>query len=240
MKRVITGELLDTDSGTPAEIAASLGDLQRINRWLGGIATSASLIRSVARQIDVSSLSLIEVAAGSGYVPQVACERLQKHGLHVRVTLLDRSASHLRGGMRAVAGDALALPFRNASFDLVSCNLFAHHLNPGEFVRFVDEALRVCRVALLINDLVRHPSHLTLVYAGLPFYRSRLTRHDAPASVRQAYTPEEMRSMLGRSRASRAEVHRHYLFRMGWIVWKSNAEILRDRKANQAAEALVM
>ena len=55
-----------------------------------------------------------------------------------------------------MAGDALALPFRDASFDLVSCNLFAHHLSPQELVRFVDEALRVCRVAVLINDLVRH------------------------------------------------------------------------------------
>ena len=33
-------------------------------------------------------------------------------------------------------------------------------------MQFVDEALRVCRVAVLINDLVRHPLHLSLVYAG--------------------------------------------------------------------------
>ena len=56
----------------------------------------------------------------------------------------------------------------------------------------MNEGLRVCRVAVLINDLVRDGLHLSLVYAGLPLYRSRLTRHDAPASVRQAYTPAEM------------------------------------------------
>jgi hypothetical protein len=58
------------------------------------------------------------------------------------------------------------------------------------------------------------------VYAGLPLYRSRLTRHDAPASVRQAYTPEEMQVLLEQTRASRTEIHRHYLFRMGVIAWK--------------------
>ena len=98
---------------------------------------------------------------------------------------------------RAVAGDALALPFRGASFDLLSSTLFAHHLSPQELVQFVNEALRVCRVAVLINDLVRHPLHMSLVYAGMPLYRSRLTRHDAPASVRQAYTVEEMQSLAG-------------------------------------------
>jgi hypothetical protein len=58
------------------------------------------------------------------------------------------------------------------------------------------------------------------VYAGYPLYRSRLTRHDGPASVRQAYTAEEMRNMLAESRAARVEVSLHYLFRMGVIAWK--------------------
>ena len=231
MKRVATPELLDTDSGTPAEVAGSLSDLRQINRLFGGVATTQDMVLRVARKLNSSSLSLLDVAAGSGYVPEVASQWLHNHGLQLEVTLLDRAASHLtnenrgnesRGnGNRAVVADALALPFRDASFDLVSCNLFAHHLGPQEVVQFVDEALRVCRVAVLINDLVRHPLHLTLVYAALPLYRSRLTRHDAPASVRQAYTPEEMRMLVVQTRAARIEIHRHFLFRMGVIVWKS-------------------
>jgi hypothetical protein len=102
----------------------------------------------------------------------------------------------------------------------VSCGLFAHHLSPEELVQFVNESLRVCRRAVLINDLIRHPLHMAMVYAGWPLYRSRLTRHDAPASVRQAYTIPEMREMLCATTASRVDVTRHYLFRMGVIVWK--------------------
>jgi methyltransferase family protein len=220
MKRVVTAELLDTDSGTPAEVAASLGDLRRFNRWFGGISPTEEMIRRVVRESTASPLSLLEVAAGSGYVPETVRERLQSHGLELQVTLLDRAPSHMNGGNRAVAGDALALPFRDASFDLVSCTLFAHHLSPDELVNFVNEGLRVCRTAVLINDLVRRSLHLSLVYAGLPLYRSRITRHDAPASVRQAYTPDEMQALLKRTRAARTEVHRHYLFRMGVIAWK--------------------
>jgi hypothetical protein len=221
MKRVVTAELLDTDCGTPAEVAASLGDLRRFNRWLGGIATTEEMIRRVAREINASTVSLLEVAAGSGYVPETVRERLHRQGLKLQVTLLDRAPSHMNGSHRAVAGDALALPFQDASFDLVSCTLFAHHLSPDQLVQFVNEGLRVCRTALLINDLVRRSLHLSLVYAGLPLYRSRITRHDAPASVRQAYTPDEMQALLKRTRASRTEIHRYYLFRMGVIAWKS-------------------
>jgi hypothetical protein len=220
MKRVVIPELLDTDSGTPAEIVASLSDLRRINRWLGGIAATEGMVGRVAREIHSSSLSLLEVAAGSGYVSEIARQRLGSRGLRLDVTVLDRVPSHLSNGNRAVVGNALALPFRDASFDLLCCNLFAHHLSPQELQQFVDDALRVCRIAVLIDDIVRHPLHLALVYAGLPLYRSRMTRHDAPASVRQAYTPDEMRILLAQTKAARVEIHCHYLFRMGVTAWK--------------------
>ena len=70
MKRIPTRELLDTDSGTPAEIAASLADLRRVNRWFGGVSTTQWMIELVSEAIGKSSLSLLEVAAGSGDVPR--------------------------------------------------------------------------------------------------------------------------------------------------------------------------
>jgi len=220
MKRVVIPELLDTDSGSSAEIAAALSDLNRINRWFGGVSTTTSMIRRVAQRLGARSLSMLEVAAGTGYVPERARQKLVHRGIKLEVTLLDRTPSHLVNGHRAVAGDVLALPFHDASFDLVASVIFLHHLSPGQVIQSVNEALRVCRTAVLINDLVRDPVHLALVYAGLPLFRSRLTHHDAPASVRQAYTSAEMRELLKRTSATRVEIHRHYLFRMGVIIWK--------------------
>jgi len=65
MKRVAIAELLDSDSGTPAEIATALADLRRINRWFGGIGTTQLMIEHVARELGASSFSWLEVAAGS-------------------------------------------------------------------------------------------------------------------------------------------------------------------------------
>jgi hypothetical protein len=73
----------------------------------------------------------------------------------------------------------------------------------------------------LINDIVRHPVHLALVYAGMPSFRSRLTRNDAVVSVRRAFTPGEMAALLKKTSAARIEIQRQYLFRMGVIVWKN-------------------
>jgi ubiquinone/menaquinone biosynthesis C-methylase UbiE len=221
MQRVMIPELLDTDSGTSAEIAASLVDLRNINRWFGGVGTTRWMLRRVANRLGVSSLSMLEVAAGSSHVPEACRQSLGRSGLKLDVTLLDRAPSHLQNGARAVAADARALPFQDSSFDVVSSTLFAHHLAPQDLIVFFREARRVCRRAVLINDLIRHPLHLALVYAGLPLFRSRLTWHDAPASVRQAYTPEEIRSSLAQSAVGQVEIYRRYLFRMGVIAWKN-------------------
>jgi ubiquinone/menaquinone biosynthesis C-methylase UbiE len=220
MKRVVTPELLDTDSGTPTEVRDSLADLRLVNRWFGGAATTEWMVERVVRQLNARSLSLLEIGAGSGDVPEIVRRRLERRGVRLEVTLLDRVASHLNGSRRAVVGDALSLPFADSSFDVISCGLFAHHLSPEELVRFANEALRVCRRAVLINDLIRHPLHLALIGAGYPLYRSRLTRHDAPASVRQAYTLREMRDLLEKTNAGEVEIHRHYLFRMAVTAWK--------------------
>jgi hypothetical protein len=179
------------------------------------------LIESVARCTGAKALSLLEVAAGDGFVPKRVTSELAANGLTLRTTLLDRSLSHLpKNGDPEIVGDALNLPFAECSYDVVGCSLFVHHLSPEQVVQFARESLRVSRICLVINDLVRHPLHLALAYAGTPLYRSRLTRHDAPASVKQAYTIEEMRRLLFEAGAARVEIEKHFFFRMGVIAWK--------------------
>jgi hypothetical protein len=225
MRRRPTLELLDSDSGTPDEVAETLLDLRWFNRWFGGLATSRSLIESVSRATGQKRFSILEVASGDGFVLQTLRREFEHSSIRLDVTLLDRVVSHLprNGSMAKLAGDAFHLPFRDSSFDLVSSSLFVHHLAPQEVVAFATEALRVCRVAVLAHDLIRHPLHLALAYAGTPLYRSRITRNDAPASVWQSYTVEEMRSCFHTDHAVRIEIQRHFLFRMGVIAWK-NAE----------------
>ena len=228
MQRVDTPELLDSGSCSRDEVRASLRDLGRINRWFGGVATAQALIERVARATGARHFSLLEVAAGFGEVPRIAARKLARRGITLEITLLDRAESHLlRANHHSLVGNALALPFRERAFDLVSCNLFAHHLAPTDLGCFAREALRVSRCAVLINDLVRHPLHLALVYAGFPLMRSQISRSDGVASVRRAYVPAEIRQVLLSAfrddPALRVEVFRHFLFRMGVIIWKESA-----------------
>ena len=220
MKRVVIPELLDTDAGTQQEIEGSLADLRMINRNFGGVRTMTCLLRTVAHKKNLKTISWLDVAGASGDVALLSQQRLQREGISAEPTLLDSNITHLNHQLPAVCGDALALPFADNSFDAVGCSLFVHHLEPGQVIAFTREALRAARYAVLINDLIRSPLHLALIYAGFPLYRSRLTRHDAPASVMRAYTLHEMKNMLLEAGAVNVETESYFLKRMGVIAWK--------------------
>ncbi len=232
MHRTVIPELLDSDAGTPREIEDSLADLRMINRYFGGRHTMAQLLRRVAAQRRISTISWLDVAGGRGDLAALVRGSVKKDGIEVQSVLLDRAPRHMApaGGPRngpeinghfpRVAGDALALPFQANSFDVVGSCLFVHHLEPQQVIEFVNEGLRVARHAVLINDLVRHPVHLGLAYAGYALYRSRLTRHDSVASVRRAYTVKEIKSMLEQTQAHAVDALQFFHFRMGVIVWK--------------------
>ena len=225
MKRVVTPELLDTDAGAPEEVEGSLQDLRWFNRYFGGVTTTTHLLAGVAERTRLRKIGYLDIGSATGYGPAAAGQALAKRGVALETTLLDRAISHfaLNGEpptAAAVGGDALQLPFADGSFDVAGSSLFVHHLEPAEVVRFLNEALRVCIHAVITNDLRRSFLHLMAARAGAPVYRSRITRFDAVASVRRAYTPAEMGAMLEQTNAARFEMSEHYFYRMGVVAWK--------------------
>jgi len=247
MRRIDRPEILDSDACSAEEVKAALAIIGSVNRRFGGVETSQKLVEHVVRDTGLARLSMLEVASGSGELPEIVRHNLAQRGIALDITLLDAAQAHLPRGNNAVVANALHLPFSNDCFDLVSCNLFAHHLNPEQLRQFVDEAWRVCRHAVLINDLVRHPLHLALVYASFPLMRSsRVAWLDGLTSVRRAYTPLEIREII-HSRIpisdGQIRIFRHYLFRMGIMVWKPKlsgfpnnpGQILADSEKAQGA-----
>ncbi len=216
-------EWLDEDLGSPAEVAAALASIEFVNRWFGGERVHRRLLAEAAggrRELEV-----LEVAAGRATSLASAGLWLGRQGVTLRATLLDRQASHLPSGWpeslpatRLVEGNALAIPLPDKSVDVVSCCLFLHHLGPAEAAVFLAQAARVARVAVVVNDLERTRVHYALARLFSLSDRSRLSRHDGPVSVRQAYSRGELLAMLN-AVGVRAVVRRRFLCRLAGIVW---------------------
>jgi ubiquinone/menaquinone biosynthesis C-methylase UbiE len=215
MRRELVAELLDTDAGSADEVRASLRDLDGINRWFGGVRTTARMLRRVAKDYSSKRLSVLDVAAASSRVVELAEEHA---GVDVDVTRLDRAASHFEG-RAGVVGDALRLPFQDGAFDLVHSCLFLHHLRAPEAALFLQDSLRVARIAVLVNDLRRSQLHWLSVKAASPVLFSRITQHDAPASVKRAYIRGELVE-IAETTGARWEMRNSFFFRFAMILWK--------------------
>jgi ubiquinone/menaquinone biosynthesis C-methylase UbiE len=230
MERVVEQEWLDSDRGTRAEIDAALRSVSRVNQRYGGVRLHARLLRralaGAERSSPVGRPRILEVASGRADVLRRA---LVATGITAEVTLLDRSQCHLPHDgewspplprPHLLTGDALALPLEDKSVDVVACCLFLHHLEPAEILRFLEQACRVARIAVLINDLERTRVHYWLARLNGWMDPSRISRHDGPASVRRAYTYGELRQLLGKT-GRPFELQRAFLYRLGGVLWCS-------------------
>lgn len=229
MRRVTTEELLDDDRGTPQEIAQSFDDLWRINRWLGGLSNCLQMIRRVFERTGASTARILDVGAGDSRMAQRLRDELSRRGIQAQFFALDRRLTHLRNGhsnsrtVPAVAADVFNLPFGENSFDVVMCNLFLHHFSGQSALNLLRRMAEVARHAVIVNDLERNLLPYLFIRAALPLARSRITRFDGPASVRQAYTRGELRQLAESAGFRNFEVERMGAYRLGMTIWKGDA-----------------
>jgi ubiquinone/menaquinone biosynthesis C-methylase UbiE len=200
-------ELLDGPLDDPAALRGNLRDLERANRWLGGASLSARAIDRLAG--DRGTLTVLDVGTGAADIPLALLARAARDGRRLQVTGIDNRPEILAAavarrpqlgstdGLELQVGDGRALPFPDRSFDIAHASLLVHHLEPSVAVALLREMGRVARRGIVINDLRRN----RLAWLGAWLLSrlvtgNRYTRHDAPLSVRRAYTLAELTSLM--------------------------------------------
>lgn len=212
-RRIESDELLDATDAPRADVDRSLRDLRWINRVWGGLAIYNRLVNRF------SPRSIVDVGAGSADLIESAQTVPLRVGLDFKIDHL----LFMRDGSRVhrVVGDARQLPFRTDAVDIVTSSHFFHHFSPAENAAILREALRVTRGAVAVTDTRRHFAPLAMVWLlGALGLFGRITRFDAPASVRQGYTLAEARAVAEKTGAATNEVIRAWPFRFAILLWK--------------------
>jgi ubiquinone/menaquinone biosynthesis C-methylase UbiE len=212
MKRLDQPELLDEHDAPPEDVARSLRDLRFFNRWCGGTGAYRRLLRKLA-----GGRAVLDVGTGTS-------DLLQSLGGGFRVGLdfkIEHLAQSKNDGIRRVAGDAMHLPFRDDAVDVVTSSHFFHHFSPQENAGILRESLRVARHGVMTTDTRRHFMPFLFVKA-LAVLRlvGRITRFDAPASIRRGYTVPEARAIAEKVPAARKQVVNAFPYRFGILLWK--------------------
>ena len=211
-RRIESHELLDEHDAPRADMERSLRDLRRINKYLGGTGIYRRLLKRFTPE------SVLDIGTGTSDDLEAVPHIPLRIGLDFKIDHL----LYLRSGSRVlrVVGDATSLPFRDGAVDVVTSAHFFHHFPPDGNVTILREALRVARQGVTVNDTRRHyvPLLFVQLLSALRLF-GRITRYDAPASVRQAYTLAEARAIAERVR-TKYEIVRMWPFRLGILLWK--------------------
>lgn len=222
-RRAQTSELMDEPTLSTDEMGSTLKEVDAINRYLGGWATSEWLLRPFLRTTKLPSI--LDVGAGSGATARALQSHWGRRGWTTRWTLVDLHPSVCRVAGKeprgfvsgVVRADARHLPFPDRTFDVAHASLFLHHLGDQEISQVIREMTRVSRHGLVINDLERHGVALAAIrlITGM-FSRNRCVRHDAPVSVRRGFRKGEILQWGAGLESASFEIQRRFPFR--WAV----------------------
>lgn len=210
-------EILD-DPAVPADDRVrSISDVVRSNAWLGG---ARALLSELAREMPPGRpLTLLDVGTGLADLPRQARDLAARRGGVLTTVGCDAAPALLAAARasltHAVCGDALALPFRTGSVDLVVCSQLLHHFEHDDAVHLVREMHRVARRAVIVSDLRRSwiaMAGFWLVSFPLRFHP--ITRHDGVLSVLRGFTGAELAEIVGAATGQTPRVARHAGFRL--------------------------
>lgn len=229
--RIDDPELMDNTGIAPDIVRNNLNDLRRVNSYLGGVKLTIEGLEHLTADFKPGDeIAMLDVATGAVDIPKQLLPWAHERGLIPHIVATDINPESLAIAAESVppeiqlaVADGRDLPFPDRSFDIVLCSLALHHLDPEDAVRMLSEMNRIARHGVVINDLVRcwHGYAGAWIFSRMLTPPGSLGRHDAPCSVRRAYTRREMVDMAKEAGFTRGIFDSYLGYRVAMAIQSS-------------------
>ncbi len=222
-------ELMDDLTLATDELRQNLDELATINRWLGGYRPVLAALDRLRPHFPAGRpLRLADLGSGGGDTLRHVARWARARGVPVELTGVDANAFMLDYAraksadypeIRYVQADIFSADFARQPYDILTASLFCHHFTDAELVDLLARWQRQAQVAVVINDLHRHPlAYYSIQFLTWIFHGSRLVRHDAPLSVARAFRRADWERLLAAAGVGRYWVRWCWAFRWQVVV----------------------
>lgn len=202
-------EWMDGDAVTPAEFAACIEDLAKVNTvTLARPPTLAFLDRAFAATPAERRLTVVDVGFGAGDMLRSLAEHARNRRRAVRLIGFDINPRSEPVARRLTpsgweieyrTGDAFTMA-EGEPVDLVVSSLVTHHMSDAGIVDFLRWMEAKAALGWFVNDLHRHG----LAYYGFSLLSAAMrwhafVRHDGPLSIARAFRRDDWDTLLSRA-----------------------------------------
>lgn len=217
-------EATDDVNANRGEVVATLRDIRRANFVLGG---TRIVVNEALRLTNGRSgpLTLLDVGSGTGDISHAVANALAGRGVRTHTIAVEQS--FILGAIArpetddVLAGDALCLPIRDRSVDVVICSQVLHHFDDRRARILIAELDRVSRVGVVIGELQRDALAAVLFRAVAPALRFHpVTVRDGLMSIGRGFLGPELRALVRSAVPRDVVVRRRFPFRLtaSWTV----------------------
>lgn len=211
-------EILDNPAVDPELMRRSMRDVERANVLFGGRRAALAELETILRNAR-GTVTMLDVGTGRGDIPASAVTMARGMGVTLRTIGVDMSlplmAGVRNGNEQVLLGNALALPFRDRSVDIVLVSQLLHHFTDESAIALIAEMNRVARSSVVISDLKRSLIAAAGLWLGsFPLRFHPVSRHDGVVSVMRGFLPVELADLVERATGQRPSVRRRLGFRL--------------------------
>jgi SAM-dependent methyltransferase len=212
----------------------TLGELEIINRWLGG---NRVTINGISKLLEGSKrndvLKVVDLGCGRGDMLLLIDSWSRKNNFNFRLLGVDANQYVINAARKRLSGfphiqlqavNILSPDFQKEKFDIVIGTLFYHHFTDEQLIAFFSQLKKQAGIGFLINDIHRHSfAYYSIKLLTVLFSRSSMVKYDAPLSVLRAFSRRELSNILRSAGIENFTIKWKWAFRWQVIVFSTAA-----------------
>jgi len=222
-------EIMDDLDFSGPVLEQTLRELKTINRWLGGNEVTNQGLNAVVSRFPQSAYSLVDLGCGGGDMLAVMSAWAQKKGVNLHLTGTDANVhtidlakerqANLKG-IRWQVANVFDPGFLDEQVDIATCTLFTHHFTDEELVQLFQGLKQKVRLAIVINDLHRHPlAYYSIKWLTGWFSKSPMVKNDAALSVLRSFRRNDWESIFQQAGLTEYSIRWRWAFRWQICVY---------------------
>lgn len=213
-------EIIDLRPLTPEENKSTFKLISFVNRYLGGTNVVLHHLKKFSKKWKTGeTIRILDLGTGISDIPEAVLRWSSSGGFNVQVTALDLFREPLKSGrqmpgLSRVQASCFQPPFGDGTFDYVIASLFFHHLSDPEIISTLEQAAKLSKRGIVINDLARSPLSYTGFWLLTLFTGDPVFRHDGLLSIRKGFDKSDLLMWKEKTSLSFLEPHSHFAGRV--------------------------